>query len=333
MELLHITRGNARCLEPAYFREQLSKLGQLTILKVSDIPAGDLARRIRECDVYLAGWDSVALPLELAKDPGRLRYICGVTGTMREFVPLELVDAGIPLTNWGDSPAWEVAEGAMLLLLASLKKLHRRLQFFRVGGGYWKTPVDCGGSLLDLNLGIYGCGLIGQRFIEMARPFGPIIRVFDPYMAEVPAGCGRVGTLDELFSASEAIVIHAGLTDETRNSVTSRLLAMLPDGAVVVNTARGGIIDQQALFAELESGRLRAGLDVLEPDTLAEDHPARKWENLILTGHSISHGAPFDPAHPKLERRHKVTLENLRRFQAGEPLLWVMDPVRYRRST
>jgi len=129
-------------------------------------------------------------------------------------------------------------------------------------------------------------------------------------------------------------VIHAGLCDATRRSVTSELLAKLPRHGVVVNTARGGIVDQAALFAELEAGRLRAGLDVLEPDTLPPDHPARAWENLILTAHHVENPWPLDgrPA-TRLTPMQRACVENLRRFAAGEPLLYPMDRTRYLRNT
>jgi phosphoglycerate dehydrogenase-like enzyme len=251
---------------------------------------------------------------------------------MRQSVPLDLVEAGIPLTNWGDAPAQDVAEGAMLLLLASIKSLHARVQWVREGhfGGIAK---ETGGTLSEMNIGVYGCGVIARRFIEMLRPFGAVGRVFDAYLKDPPPDCQVVGSLEELFAASEAVVIHAALTPETHNTVTAQLLAMLPDGGVVVNTARGGIVDQPALFKELEAGRLRAALDVLEPDWLEPAHPARKWENLILTCHSISHGPPANAARPRLARHEQYCLENLRRFVAGEPLRFVMDSVRYRRST
>ena len=175
--------------------------------------------------------------------------------------------------------------------------------------------------------------MIARRFIEMLRPFGAIVRVFDAYLNDPPPDCQVVGSLKELFAASEAVVIHAALTPETHNTVTAQLLALLPDGGVVVNTARGGIVDQPALFKELESGRLRAGLDVLEPDRLEPAHPARKWENLILTCHTISHGPAPNATRPRLARCEQYCLENLRRFVAGEPLQFIMDSVRYRRST
>ncbi len=168
----------------------------------------------------------------------------------------------------------------------------------------------------------------------MLRPFRPAILVFDPYAASLPEGCERAGSLDELFGRCEAIVIHAALSEETRGSVTAERLARLPDRAVLVNTARGAIVDQEALFAELASGRLRAGLDVLEPDRLPPGHPARDWENLILTAHDIGKNRPPEGFPPtSLDSMHRVCLDNLRRFAAGQPLRFVMDRERYERST
>jgi phosphoglycerate dehydrogenase-like enzyme len=332
-KLLHIAaNGMSRCMEPETFRQALGAFGELTVVQNgASLTKEQIAQHVREANVYLAGWGSVALPKELAGDPGKLEYVCGITGTMREMVPVELVDAGIPLTNWGDTPAGPVAESAVALLLAAMKDLHHHIRVIHDGG--WRISNEGhGGSLNGLNVGVYGCGAIGRRFVEMIRPFGPVVRVYDPYLEELPAGMQRVDTLEELFEESQAIVIHAGLTPETRKSVTAELLAKLPDHAVVVNTARGGIIDQPALFKELESGRLRAALDVLDDgDTLPPAHPARRWDNLILTSHQAEMVWPRPPNH--LAPMHRVCLDNLKRFTEGRPLRFVMDPVRYRRST
>jgi phosphoglycerate dehydrogenase-like enzyme len=191
-----------------------------------------------------------------------------------------------------------------------------------------------GGSLNRLRVGIYGLGVIGRRFVEMIRPFGAELTIFDPYLAEMPEGCSRATSLDELFAGSQAIVIHAALTDETRGSVTADLLARLPRHGVVINTARGGIVDQPALFAELKSGRLRAGLDVLEPDGLPEEHEARAWPNLILTAHRVDHGWPdFNEPPTELNEMQETCIDNLRRFFGGEPLRFTFDRARYLRST
>ncbi|HEY3412887.1 MAG TPA: NAD(P)-dependent oxidoreductase [Armatimonadota bacterium] len=335
MNLLHIASGEAnRDIFNPIFRSEIARFGELRIVEDGSSLSGDeRTALIRGCDVLLTGWGAAPVSAAVASEPGTLRYVCHITGEMRRTVPIEIIDAGIPVTNWGDTPASGVAEGAMALLLGAVKEIHLRVKHIE-RGGWGLDPATHGGTLEGLNVGIYGFGAIGRRFVDLLRPFGSTIRIFDPFAAGLPDDCLRVSSLEELFDTSEAIVIHAALCDATAGSVTAGLLAKLPDHGVVVNTARGGIIDQDALFAELESGRLRAGLDVLDPDSLPEDHPARGWENLILTGHHIENPWPLDgrPA-TALTPMQRVCVENLRRFEAGEPLKFTMDRTRYLLST
>jgi phosphoglycerate dehydrogenase-like enzyme len=191
------------------------------------------------------------------------------------------------------------------------------------------------GSVRDLRLGVYGLGAIGRTFCELCQPLGARITAFDPFAPEVP-GVDRAGSLEALFRGSEAIAVHAGLTPATRGSVTRRLLSLLPDHAVFINTARGELVDQEALFDELRRGRLRAGLDVLEGDALPADHPVRRWPNVIITSHQIGRGDwPGEDLRPekRLSSLHAIALDNLRRFLAGAPPLHVMTPERYALST
>jgi len=169
----------------------------------------------------------------------------------------------------------------------------------------------------------------------MIRPFGAYLRVFDPYVADLPEGCMRVDSLRELFAASSIIVVHAGQSDETRGTVSKEMLALLPDGGIVINTARGGIIDQDALFAELATGRLRAGLDVLDGphgDALPPEHPARQLENLLLTAHSVS-ASRWGGVNTQEKLMQDVCLDNIRRFLRGDALRFIMSKERYLRST
>jgi len=335
MKLLHIARKEAdRTVFSPVFVDALSEFGGLEVVgDGAGIPEEEHATIIRTTDVLLTGWSSSPMPVSLGENPGRLRYVCNVTGTLCDWVPLAIIDAGIPVTNWGDAPAQPLAEGAMALLLATLKDTHRQVMTVRRDG--WRLgPESSGGTLEGRNVGLYGCGAIGRRFIELIRPFRPVLRVYDPYVSDVPEGCEVVGCLKDLFATCEIVVIHAGLCDGTRASVTAELLAMLPDHGLLINTARGGIVDQDALFAELATGRLRAGLDVLEPDSLEEGHPARQWENCILSAHSIARGWPTDgEPREELLSIHHICLDNLRRFRRGESLRFIMDHDRYLRST
>lgn len=334
--LLHIAQHEVSpriWIEPFY--KELRAIGQITVVENGEELSNDeRAELIRKCNILITGWGAAPVPVSIARDRGSLEYICNVTGSMRGMIPLDIIDAGIPVTYWGDAPGVRIAEGAFTLLLAVVKDLHRRIQHIR-SGGWALRPDILSGTLEGLNVGIYGCGAIGRAFIEMLRPFKPVIRVFDPYASEFPEDCIVVDSLDELFANSEAIAIHAGLSDETRGSVTAKLLAKLPQNGIVINTARGGIIDQKAIFAELESGRLRAGLDVLEPPyELPPDHPARKWENLILSAHNIGAAQPMDGVKGKeLTAMHHICLDNIRRRLNGEPLRFTMDHDRYLSST
>lgn len=335
MKLLHIAAGRpVDSIWNALFRNALSRMGSLEVLSDgAGMAETERARRIRGCDILLTGWGAAPVPEEIAHDPGRLAYICHVTGGMREQIPLAVVDAGMEVTNWGDAPADGVAEGAMALLLAVLKDL--RHQARRIEEGAWAMDMQRhGGSLRGLDVSVYGCGAIGRRFVELLRPFGARIRVFDPFAPALPDGVERVHSLEDLFRGAAAVVIHAGLNEATRNSVTADHLALLPRHGILVNTARGGIVDQEALFRELASGRLRAGLDVLEPDSLPPDHPARRWENLVLSCHRIEYPWPsFGEPPTRLTSMQEVALDNIRRYIAGEPLRFRMTHDRYLLST
>ena len=334
-KLLHIahTEPEKRVWIPAFI-EALEQIGDLKIIRNGrELADQECAEHIRQCNTLITSWSARRVPVSIAADPGEMGYICHVNGTVRQFIPIELVEAGIPVTNWGDTPANGIAEGAMVLLLAMLKNLRYRVEVVQ-NDGWRPAPESFSGTLEGMNVGIYGFGVIGRRFLEMLRPFHSIIRIFDPYVPNVPDDCIQVNSMEELFGQSEAIVVHAGLSDETRDSVTAELLAMLPDNGIIINTARGGIIHQASLFAELESGRLLAGLDVLEPDRLPGGHPAKKWPNVIFTAHNIGKEYPAgSPRSLELGPMHQVCLENVKRYVNGEPLKFVMDRVRYQRST
>lgn len=332
--MLHVAaraKSDRVWIEP--FERELRAVGTLEIRENGvEMTDRQIEEAVRSADVLITSWGASPVPASIAKNPGRLRYICHTNGSVRNCVPRELVAAGIPVTNWGDAPAQRLAEAAFTLLLAVLKDIPGRMEVVRSGG--WR-PGDTvyGGTLEGLDLGIYGLGVIGRHFEAMLRPFHPNVRVYDPYVADLPPTCTRVENLETLFRSSFAVAIHAGLSEETRGSVTGRLLSMLPDHGILVNTARGAIVDQDALFAELQSKRLRAGLDVLDPDSLPAEHPARTWRNVIFTAHDLGKVRSLPGQPPSLWKFHRLALENLRRFEAGEELKHVVTLERFDRST
>ena len=160
--------------------------------------AEKLLARCRSVEVLLTGRESPMLPLDLASDFGRLRYVCHLHGTIRQIVPKRLIEAGLLVTNWGDN-VWHVAEGAMALVLSQLKQL-TALSHHTKGG-----PNDCirqayQPSLKGRDVGLYGFGPVGRHMADLLRPFGAKVAVYDPYAKRVPRWICRCKTLRDLFA-------------------------------------------------------------------------------------------------------------------------------------
>lgn len=300
----------------------------------------DYAATIRNYDVLITMWGSPHVPNELAENPGKLRYICNITGEIGNWIDEPIVASPyITITNWGDAAGYSVAEGAVSLLMTQLKEIPVFIDHTKNGKEPPEKSKLRNGTLFRARVGIYGMGFIGRKFVEYIKPFMPDIYAFDPYVDNMPEGVTKVNSLEELFAISQIMVIHAGWTPETEKSVTKELLAMLPDGAVFINTARGQIVDEHALMAEVMSGRIRAGLDVLDQslnpgngDMPAVDDPVRQVTNAVFTGHHIAEGE-WSSEPETLDFAARNALDNLASYAKGEPLRFIIDVDRYRKMT
>ncbi|MGZ4301787.1 MAG: 2-hydroxyacid dehydrogenase [Gaiellaceae bacterium] len=185
----------------------------------------------------------------------------------------------------------------------------------RVRRGEWKGSWADGflaEELTGSTLGIIGLGRIGQAVARRAQGFE--LRVLYAQRTRAETDLGEFRELDELLAASDLVTIHAPLTPETRGLLDARRLSLLRDGAAVVNTARGEIVDESALTAELVSGRLRAGLDVFthEPHVPGE---LLELPNVVLTPHLGS------ATRQTREAMTRLVVDNVLAFERGEPLV------------
>lgn len=305
-----------------------------------DYKEEDYANLIRQYDVLLTMWFSPHVPNELAENPGNLKYICHITGGMGGTIDPPIIKSPkIQVTNWGDAAGYSVAEGAVSLLMTMLKEIPLVITHAQENKDYPTAEEHRCTSLRNKRVGIYGMGYIGREFVRYLRPFMPKIYSYDPYVANMPEGVEKVNTMEELFSKSQILVVHAGLCEETRHTVTKELLALMPDGGIVINTARGAIMCEDALFEEVRSGRLRAGLDVLDTAAHPESHdlptlddPIRHCSNAVFTAHHAS-GENWSNDPTKLDFVALNCIKNLKHFENGEPLEFVIDIDRYNRMT
>ena len=190
---------------------------------------------------------------------------------------------GIVVTRAPGSNTRAVAEHTMALLLALAKDLP--LLSAQVAGGAWRKAETKVRDVAGLRLGLVGCGSIGQAVARLAAAFGMSVAAFDPAL---PSGTGieAVASLHALLARSDVLSLHVPLLATTRHLIGAAELAALPRSAVVLNTARGGLIDEAALLAALEAGHLAgAGLDVFEDEPPPGDHPLRRHPRVICTPH------------------------------------------------
>lgn len=197
-------------------------------------------------------------------------------------------ERGILVSNVPEFCTEEVADHTLLLVLASLRNLLPATETTRSGG--WQTDAGTTARRLrGLVFGIIGFGAIGRAVAERAVAFGFEVIVTSRALAAdptaVPAYVRRVVDRETLFAESDVVAIHVPLTSETRGSIGAGELAAMKDGALLVNVSRGGLVDTDALRLEVESGRLRAALDVTDPEPLPADHWLRSHANSIVTPH------------------------------------------------
>jgi D-3-phosphoglycerate dehydrogenase len=193
---------------------------------------------------------------------------------------------GIPVTSAIGANAQSVAELGLALMLSVARStpwLDHRMR-----DGHWDKASHTGSELSGKSLGVVGVGAIGRILISLVQPFRMTVRAYDPYLAGdlgLP-GVERVDSLDALLEASDVVSLHCPLTNETRNLMGAAQFARMRPGAILVNAARGELVDTDALVAALESGRIAgAGLDTFAPEPPPADSPLWRLPNLVATPH------------------------------------------------
>ena len=193
------------------------------------------------------------------------------------------------MVNQAGGNAEAVAEHSMAMILSLLKRIGESDRLLRRGWTGARTDL-LGRNLEGRTVGIVGIGYIGQRVAAICRDvFACRVLAFDPYVSAeqiVERKAEPAASLDELLGEAEVLSIHCPLTKETKGMIGEAELARLPDRALIVSTARGGIIDEAALVEALRSGKVAgAGLDVWEREPPAADHPLLAFDTVIASPH------------------------------------------------
>ena len=255
----------------------------------------------------LAGVDAVivrsstTITREALARTERLRVI-GRAGVGVDNIDVEAAtEKGIAVFNAPSGNTISAAELTMALLLAAVRKVPAADRSMR--RGEWDRKTFRGSELNGKTLGLVGAGRIGGEVARRARAFGMRVIAYDPFLQDERAkqlGI-EVAALEEVLRSADVVSLHVPLTESTANLIGADRLALMKPGAILVNAARGGVIDEDALVAALREGRLGgAALDVFADEPLPADHPLRALESVILTPHL---GAATE------EAQHNVAIE------------------------
>lgn len=194
---------------------------------------------------------------------------------------------GIPVYIARGANSQSVAEMAFALMFGVARDLAHLDA--RMKSGHWDKATHTGTQLLGRSLGIVGLGEIGRTLMALVQPLRMRVAVFDPYLAAGAdvADAKVCSTLDELLETSDVVSLHCPLTPQTRNLIGSAQLARMRPGSFLINTARGGLVDEAALFAALRDGRIGgAGLDTFAQEPVDPKNPLLTLPNVIATPHA-----------------------------------------------
>jgi phosphoglycerate dehydrogenase-like enzyme len=261
---------------------------------LDDEPVGDWAdpradALLAEAQVILGHWGCPALTPDVVARAPQLGLFAYAAGTLKELVCDELFDRGVRVTSGARANAEPVAEFTLAAILFAGKDVLWRRDSLRdreIRGLRQVGEVALGNW--NRTIGIVGASLVGRRVLELLAPF-PQLRpiLFDPFVTAAEAqalGATKV-ELDELCAAADVVSIHAPDLPSTRHLIGVEQLARMRTGATLINTARGALVDHDALTAEAASGRLYLVLDVTDPEPLPREHPLRTLPNVFLTPH------------------------------------------------
>ena len=273
----------------------------------------ELAERASNADAIVTVWGSPYIEASLAEAAPNVKIIAHAAGSVKGLIDEGIWDVGITVTNAASAIATYVGEFALLAALALLRSLPK----YSPGAPAeaWKT-MACDGweTLVGKTVGVIGLGQTARSFLRYLTPFNCNVIAYDPYAStEKASGLGvELVSLEEVLTKSKVISLHAPITEETKGMLDSERLKLVSDGAVFVNTARGILIDHNALARELATGRFKAALDVTYPEPLPPDHPLRSMPNVLLTPHVAG------PTRDGRRDLFRTVVDDLRLFWAGK---------------
>ncbi|MFI8435296.1 hydroxyacid dehydrogenase [Streptomyces sp. NPDC079020] len=272
--------------------ESLAALGEVCALTpppaLDDFTTDRARATLADVELLVTGWGCPPLDADVLASAPALRAVVHTAGSVRGHVTEACWERGIDVSSAAAANALPVAEYTVAMILLSGKRALERARGYRTARrreNPLSTPPQVGNY--GRTVGILSASMIGRRVIELLRPYDSRVLLYDPYVSAADAGAlgvRQVG-IGELFALSDTVSVHTPLLPATRGLVSRELLTSMRPDAVLINTSRGAVVDQDALTDVLLRDRIRAVLDVTDPDELPAAHPLWDCGNALITPH------------------------------------------------
>ncbi len=303
-------------LDHVYLEEKhvkrLRSLGDLKVFEDQPRTSEELKERLREAEVVIVGWSNVTRSVMDSAE--RLRMI-SIWATTCHYADLEAArERGIVVTHVPGYATEAVAEYTFALMLAAVRRLILADEAVREGKFDWRPFA--GSELAGKTLGVVGTGAIGCRVAEIGRALRMHVLGFDKYpnLKKAEEVGMTYADLRTLLAESDVVTLHVTLTSETEKLLGKKEIAAMKDGAVVINTSQGRVIDQEALVEALRSGKLSyAGLDVFEDEPPDKNNPLFRLGNTVVSPHIAFNTVEAEA------RCTDICIDNVAKFLEGKP--------------
>jgi len=307
-------------LFPDPVRERLARFADPVYNEKDSLSSEELAARLPGFQAVVTGWGSPQLTPQVLDAADRLGLVAHAAGSVRFLLPdppSEFFRRGLRLTSATKTMSRYVAELSLCLAIACLRRVSRFREDLKQSDLWWGTHSDLNpDTLVEKRVGLVGLGSISWELVRLLQGFGCELWAYSRHAdAETAASRGvKLVGLDELLATCPVIFLLAAVRPDTTKMISRERLKLVRDGSVIINTARGALIDEDALIDELRAGRLWAGLDVTDPEPPAADSPLRTLPNVLLTPHV---GGPTPSRYWDMAA---FVVEELGRFFLGQPL-------------
>ncbi len=308
--------------------DALERLGRsceiLSRLPMTSFGTPESQGLLTEAQVLVTGWGCPMLTPEVLRAAPKLQLIAHAAGTVKYTVDPTAYAAGIRVTHAAEANAVPVAEFTLAAILFANKRVFELRDLYRTDpsrkSAYELMDQPIGN--FRRTVGLVGASRIGRRVAAMLAGFDLNVLLYDPFVQpdDPVAQQAELVDLDALMARSDVVSVHAPSLPSTRGMIGSRQLRLMQDGAAFINTARGALVDEAALLAELQTGRIQGVIDVTDPEVPAADSPFFTLPNVFLTPH-VAGAIGTERA-----RLGLMVVEEVERFVRGEPLHYEIEP-------